>query len=113
MKTCITVLVGGMLVASGAQSGSCQEQTVRVSLSYSAPGTGPAPNFSPKGTQVPLTLVDGDAAEPYLVNFWSVREDTPGAPPEPPSILRYSVGSWRAGTVTINGTEALVAAMDA
>jgi thiol-disulfide isomerase/thioredoxin len=199
----MTVLVGGMLLASAAQSGSSQEQTVRVPLSYKAPGSGPAPNFSPKGTQVPLTPVDaifvlpadavlpaksglikvgpgetswiqvlatadpghpadltrlyldrnrngrfdddgpaatavpaqnektkawwtstkaielpvryasGDAAESYLVNFWSVREDTPGAPPEPASILRYSVGSWRAGVVTINGTEALVAAMDA
>src|SRR4051812_14233425 len=58
MKTCLTLLLAAMLVASGAQSGSSQEQTVRVPLSYRAPGTGPAPNFSPKGTQVPLTPVD-------------------------------------------------------
>jgi thiol-disulfide isomerase/thioredoxin len=46
--------------------------------------------------------------EPYFVNFWIVREDQ--APP--PDILRYSRGSWRSGTVTVNGVEALVAAMD-
>jgi thiol-disulfide isomerase/thioredoxin len=46
--------------------------------------------------------------EPYLVNFWAVRDaDAPA-----PDILRYSVGSWRYGTATINGVAALVAAMD-
>ena len=174
---------------------------MRVELAYGAPGGGPAPNFSPKGTQIPLTAVDatfalpadaivpartgvikvgpddqswirvlatadpshpadltrlyldrnrngrfdddgphasavpaqnektrawwtstkaielsvaypGGPTEPYLVNFWSVREDLPGTP-QPPQILRYSVASWRSGTATINGTEALVAAMDA
>jgi thiol-disulfide isomerase/thioredoxin len=47
-------------------------------------------------------------AEPFLVNFWSVREDS-GATPD---IIRYSTGSWRAGTVTVNGIPALVAMMD-
>ena len=47
-------------------------------------------------------------AEPYLVNFWMVRDD--GAPA--PSLLRFSVGSWRLGTVTIDGIETLIAAMD-
>ena len=46
--------------------------------------------------------------EPYLVNFWLVRDD--GAPP--PNLLRFSVGSWRQGTVTIDGIETLIAAMD-
>ncbi|HEX5069054.1 MAG TPA: thioredoxin family protein [Vicinamibacterales bacterium] len=46
--------------------------------------------------------------ERYLVNSWIVRED--GAPA--PDIIRYSVRSWRQGTVTINGVEALVAVMD-
>jgi thiol-disulfide isomerase/thioredoxin len=46
--------------------------------------------------------------EPYLVNFWAVRDaDAPA-----PDILRFSVGSWRYGTATINGVAALVAAMD-
>ena len=166
-------------------------------MSYGAPGAGPAPNFSPKGTQVPLTPVgpsvllppdavrpaktgtieigpgrassipvlatadtahpldlcrlyidrnrngrfDDDGAaltatptqnektkawwssiskvelsvpytgatpEPYLVNFWMVREGE-----AVPDVLRFSVGSWRSGKVTLRGVEALVAAMDA
>jgi thiol-disulfide isomerase/thioredoxin len=175
-------------------------QVVRVDLKYAAPGSGPAPNFSPKGTQVPLTDVpagavlpegavrparagtmkigpggtagmrilvtaeadhprdlcrvyvdrnrngtftddgppltatpslnqktgawwssfsnteiqvpyghspQGDVVEPYMVTFWAVREgDTP------PDVIRYSVRSWRSGTVTINGVDAFVAAMD-
>jgi thiol-disulfide isomerase/thioredoxin len=201
MHTRLTFLmVTAVLVAFTPQPGSAQEQVVRVQLSYRAPGNGPAPNFSPKGTQIQLTpvgatfalppdavlpartgvvkvgpderswiriLATADAAhpadltrlyidrnrngrfdgtpftavpiqnektkawwtstkaielsitypgakpEPYLVNFWSVREDTPGAKPEPPQVLRYSVGSWRSGTATINGIEALIAAMDA
>jgi thiol-disulfide isomerase/thioredoxin len=51
---------------------------------------------------------DPARTEPYIVNFWIVRED--GAPA--PDILRYSRGSWRSGTVTVNGVPALVAAMD-
>jgi len=47
--------------------------------------------------------------EPYLVNFWIVRDDSAPAP----DVLRYSVGSWRSGTTTVNGVAALVAAMDA
>lgn len=44
--------------------------TVRVPLSYQAPGEGPAPNFSPQGTQVGLTplregiAVPADASRP-------------------------------------------------
>lgn len=48
------------------------------------------------------------ATEPYFVNFWIVRDDEAPAP----DIMRFSVGSWRFGTATINGTPALVAAMD-
>jgi len=49
-----------------------------------------------------------ERTEPYIVNFWIVRED--GA--RVADILRYSRGSWRSGTVTIHGVPALVAAMD-
>lgn len=48
------------------------------------------------------------ATEKYFVNFWAVRDDAAPAP----DIIRFSVGSWRYGTTTINGTPALVAAMD-
>jgi thiol:disulfide interchange protein DsbD len=47
-------------------------------------------------------------SEPYLVNFWMVRDD--GAPA--PEILRFSVGSWRQGTVKVDGVDALLAVMD-
>jgi thiol-disulfide isomerase/thioredoxin len=50
----------------------------------------------------------GGVVEPYMVNFWSVREGE-----DAPAIIRYSVSSWRAGTVNIDGAEALVAVMDA
>ncbi len=46
-------------------------------------------------------------AEPYMVNFWAVREGE-----ETPNIIRYSVSSWRSGGVTVDGIEALVAVMD-
>ena len=45
--------------------------------------------------------------EPYMVNFWAVRE---GA--ETPNIIRYSVGSWRSGKVMVDGIDTLVAVMD-
>lgn len=61
-------------------------------------------------SKVELTIAYGanKPTQPYLVNFWSVREDSAAAP----NILRYSVGSWRSGTVTVNGVSAVVAAMD-
>jgi thiol-disulfide isomerase/thioredoxin len=49
-----------------------------------------------------------DVSEKYFVNFWIVREDDAAAP----DMLRYSVGSWRQGMVTVNGIEAIVAVMD-
>jgi thiol:disulfide interchange protein DsbD len=197
-----TAAVGLIWTIAGSPLLQAQEQTIRVELRYQAPGSGPAPNFSPKGTQIQLIpvasgfalppdailpaktgtlsvgpddhswiplLATADAAHPadltrlyldrnrngrfdddgppatavpsqnektrawwtstkgvelsipypgsaapgrYLVNFWSVREEAPGTPAQAPQILRYSVGSWRSGTVTVNGTAALVAAMD-
>jgi thiol-disulfide isomerase/thioredoxin len=47
--------------------------------------------------------------QPYFVNFWMVREDSAAVP----SILRFSRGAWRSGSVTVQGVSALVAAMDA
>jgi thiol-disulfide isomerase/thioredoxin len=195
--------LGLVLLLSIATSASLAAQTpdqlVKVALSYGAPGDGrPNPNFSPKGTQIPLTTVgrattlpagairpakrglipvgpdkrfwipilatscadhpkelcqlfidrnrngsfrdDGPAivgtptqnaktkawwtsmnkvelsvaygtaknVEPYLVNFWIVRDDSASTP----EIIRYSTASWRQGKVTVNGVDALVAAMD-
>lgn len=186
------------LVAAASAGFDAQATLITVPLTYHAPGTGPKPNFSPKGTQVTVTAVaadailpagavrpakrgmlqvgptrdswvpvlatasaafpadlnqlfidrnrngnfgdDGPAAvatpsqnaktkawwssfnaielrvrfpepertEPYFVNFWIVREDAAPAP----DVIRYSRGSWRSGTVTINGVPTLVAAMD-
>ena len=45
--------------------------------------------------------------EPYMMDFWAVRERD-----ETPAIIRYSVRSWRSGTATVKGVEALVAVMD-
>lgn len=45
--------------------------------------------------------------EPYTVEFWAVREGE-----NAPDVIRYSVRSWRRGTVNVDGTEALVAVMD-
>jgi thioredoxin 1 len=56
--------------------------------------------------QIPYS--DTKAIEPYFVNFWIVRPNDAPAP----DLLRFSVGSWRRGTVKINGVDALVAAMD-
>jgi thiol-disulfide isomerase/thioredoxin len=47
------------------------------------------------------------AAENYQVDVWIVRQGD-----VLPDLLRYSVRSWRAGTVTIDGVEALAAAFD-
>jgi len=48
------------------------------------------------------------ATENYFVNFWIVRPNDAAAP----DLLRFSVGSWRAGTAKVNGVDVLVAAMD-
>lgn len=60
--------------------------------------------------RVELPVSYGSAGtQPYLVNFWLVREDSAGVP----DVMRYSVSSWREGRVTVNGVEAIIAAMDA
>jgi len=61
--------------------------------------------FSKVSLNVPYTP---GVVEPYMVNFWTVREAT-----EAPRIIRYSVASWRSGSVKVDGIEALVAVMDA
>ena len=180
-----------------AEGAGRQTGTIRVDLAFAAPGSGPTPNFSPYGTQVPLQTVPataplpsgavhpaktgvlkvgpgesswisvlatatrecptdlcqlfvdrnrngrfddegpgraatpsqnektkawwssidnvelqvpypGGVVEPFVVSFWSVRED--GA--SPPDVIRYSRRSWRIGRATVNGVDALVAAMD-
>ena len=198
MRSCRFLGVAAVLALAGSSLVAAQSPVITVPLTYHAPGTGPKPNFSPKGTQVTLTAVpqgqalpagavhpakrgmlqvgparaswipvlatasaahpadltqlfidknrngnfsdDGlpaaatptqnektkawwssfnaielrvafpepDRTEPYVVNFWIVREDAAPAP----DVLRYSRGSWRSGTVTVNGVPALVAAMD-
>ncbi|HEX3745179.1 MAG TPA: thioredoxin family protein [Bryobacteraceae bacterium] len=47
------------------------------------------------------------AVEPYMVNFWAVREGE-----DVPAVIRYSVASWRSGAVKVDGVDALVAMMD-
>jgi thiol-disulfide isomerase/thioredoxin len=82
-----------------------------------APLTGaPAQNAKTKAWWTSINKIElsvpyaaSKRTEPYLVNFWIVREDSAAAP----DVLRYSVGSWRYGTATVNGVDALVAAMDA
>src|SRR5262249_38511098 len=59
-----------------------------------------------QGAEISISYEAG-IAEPYLVNFWAVREAD-----AIPDIIRFSVGSWRAGTVKVDGIEALVAVMD-
>jgi thiol:disulfide interchange protein DsbD len=59
--------------------------------------------------KIELSVPYATGSQLYFVNFWMVREDSAAAP----SVLRYSTGSWRYGTVVVNGVPALVAAMDA
>jgi thiol-disulfide isomerase/thioredoxin len=58
--------------------------------------------------EVPVAY-GADVVEPFFINLWMTREDSTPAP----SLLRFSRGSWRAGTATINGVAAVVAVMDA
>lgn len=57
-------------------------------------------------TQLQVPYASG--AEPYLISMWIVREGE-----TVPTVARFSVASWRAGTVDVNGIPALVAVMDA
>lgn len=52
-------------------------------------------------------LYGGGIVEPYMVDFWAVRAGT-----EIPSTIRYTVHSWRSGTVKVDGVEGLVAVFD-
>jgi thiol-disulfide isomerase/thioredoxin len=192
----IGVTVGVLCLAALAVPAGAQD-SIRVAMTYRAPGGGPSPNFSPKGTQVPITDVSADAVlpagsnrpakagtirlgpseqawmrvlvtadpahptdlcrlfldrnrngqfgddgpvvtaepsvrektgdtwtsfnrleidvpygagvvEPYMFNVWLVRARGTAAP----DVLRYSVGSWRSGSVNVGGAVALVAMMD-
>ncbi len=62
MTSRLTAALAVTLVFASLHAG--QERVIRVPLDYGAPGSGPAPNFSPKGTQVPLTPVRADLALP-------------------------------------------------
>ena len=59
------------------------------------------------GAQLSFSYGPG-VVEPYLVDFWAVREGDAA-----PNVIRFSRGSWRSGRVNVDGVEALVAAMDA
>jgi thiol-disulfide isomerase/thioredoxin len=54
---CAVVLATPCLAAA-------QDTSIRAAMTFQAPGTGPAPNFSPKGTQVLLADLDADLALP-------------------------------------------------
>src|SRR5580704_11034678 len=54
----------GFLVAAVYPVAAQQERIVRVDLAYQAPGNGPAPNFSPYGTQVKLSDLPAGAPLP-------------------------------------------------
>lgn len=61
-------------------------------------------SFAKTELQVPYAK---GSSEPYLISMWIVREGE-----TVPSVLRFSVASWRAGTVDVAGIPALVAVMD-
>jgi len=64
----LTMARNGVLavaVMAAAPAGAAQaQQVVTADLSYGAPGSGPKPNFSPKGTQVPLSDAPASTALP-------------------------------------------------
>ena len=57
----VSLVIG---LGAGALVPASAQDRITVELSYAAPGNGPAPNFSPKGTQVPLKDVAADVALP-------------------------------------------------
>ena len=58
-------LAAGALVAAPLASSRAQGQVVTATLEYRAPADGrPRPNFSPKGTQIPLTSLVESATLP-------------------------------------------------
>jgi len=58
------------------------------------------------GAEIPIPYGNG-ALEPYMVDFWAVRETE-----QVPDLIRFSVRSWRSGAVSVDGSDALVAVMD-
>jgi thiol-disulfide isomerase/thioredoxin len=64
-------------------------------------------SFPPAELLIPYGRGADAAAENYQIDIWIVRQGD-----VLPDLLRYSVRSWRAGTVTIDGVEALVAVFD-
>jgi hypothetical protein len=60
-----------------------------------------------RGAKFSVPYANG-AVEPYLVEFWAVRDG-----PDAPNVIQYSVRSWRSGTVKVDGVDAFVAVMDA
>jgi len=63
-RTAPAVALSVVLVAAGMAASGGQDQVVRASLTYAAPGAGPKPNFSPKGTQVTLKDIAAGASLP-------------------------------------------------
>lgn len=193
-----TALLIGFVLAIGHADVAAQSNVYTVPLTYSVPGEGPQPNYTPTGTKVELNEVPpgealppgavhparyglipvGPTQESWIPMLLTATTDEPGVfshlyidmnlngdftddgPPavaklnrresgvvsisfseivlrvrfpepertepfdvrfwmfygtdnqEPDSFIRYSGGSWRSGSVTINGIPALVMAMD-
>jgi thiol-disulfide isomerase/thioredoxin len=64
-KTPLRIVTASILLLTAATMTTVgQGAVVHVDLSYGAPGNGPAPNFSPKGTQVTLTDVAANVVLP-------------------------------------------------
>src|SRR4051812_27570460 len=66
MKLSIRSTLGVVAIAAAANSSAgAQRQVLTASLEYHAPVAGlPKPNFSPKGTQIPLTPIPASATLP-------------------------------------------------
>jgi thiol-disulfide isomerase/thioredoxin len=61
------------------------------------------------GIELRVRFEEPERTEPFAVNFWFVihADET-----EPDSVIRFTRLSWRSGSIIIDGTPALVAAMD-
>ena len=62
LSLCVVAAAAACLVALPAQARA--QDSIRAVMAYRAPGAGPAPNFSPKGSQVTLFDVPADMALP-------------------------------------------------
>jgi len=58
------VIVAGVVAACGLASVAGAQERISVEMTAGVRGSGPSPNFSPKGTQVPLTDLAAGAALP-------------------------------------------------